>query len=280
MMRIALCNEVLRDRDFRQQCSLAAALGYDGLEIAPFTLDENPHWLSAGRRTEVRRIVEEAGLAITGLHWLLVVPEGLSVTSPETEVRRRTLEVIRALIGLCADLGGRVVVHGSPKQRMIAVGDDPSEAKRRAVELFAQAAETAREEGVTYCIEPLTPAETNYINNLSEAVALVREVGNPAFLTMLDTKAASVESASVDELCDRWLPEGIIAHVHVNDRNLRGPGQGEDRFGPLFAALHRHNYEGVVSVEPFDYHPDGATAAARAVGYIQGLREGLDRKPG
>ncbi len=277
MMRIALCNEVLRDRDFAEQCSMARALGYDGLEVAPFTLADDPHRLPPGRRAEIRRIAEDAGLSITSLHWLLVTPEGLSVTSPEGEVRRRTLEVMLALIGLCADLGGKVLVHGSPKQRMI-VDDDPMEAKRRAVELFARAAEAAEEAGVTYCVEPLTPAETNFINNLSQAAALVGEVGSPAFRAMLDTKASAVETLSVAELCDHWLPQGIIAHVHVNDRNLRGPGQGEDRFAPLFSALRRHDYQGVVAVEPFDYYPDGATAAARAIGYIQGLREGLGQE--
>jgi D-psicose/D-tagatose/L-ribulose 3-epimerase len=278
MMRIALCNEVLRDRDFAEQCSMARALGYDGLEVAPFTLADNPHRLPSGRRAEIRRIAEDAGLSITSLHWLLVTPEGLSVTSPEGEVRRRTLEVMLALIGLCADLGGKVLVHGSPKQRMIVEDDDPMEAKRRAVELFVRTAEAAEEAGVTYCVEPLTPAETNYINNLSQAAALVGEVGSPAFRAMLDTKASAVETLSVAGLCDHWLPQGIIAHVHVNDRNLRGPGQGEDRFAPLFSALRRHDYQGVVAVEPFDYYPDGATAAARAIGYIQGLREGLGQE--
>ena len=46
-MKIALCNEVLRDMEFAAQCDYAAALGYDGLELAPFTLGAKPHLLRA-----------------------------------------------------------------------------------------------------------------------------------------------------------------------------------------------------------------------------------------
>ena len=76
-------------------------------------------------------------------------------------------------------------------------------------------------------------------------------------------------------MLDRWLPTGRIAHVQVNDRNRRGPGEGEDRFAPVFAALQRAGYDGVVAVEPFKYVPDGPTCAARALGYVRGILEAL-----
>ena len=84
-----------------------------------------------------------------------------------------------------------------------------------------------------------------------------------------------MESAPLAALVDRWLPNGMIAHVQVNDRNRRGPGQGELRFAPLFAALKRHGYAGDIAVEPFDYVPDGPGAAARAIGYVRGILEAL-----
>jgi len=275
-MRVALCNEVVRELEFAEQCSLAAALGYQGLEIAPFTLGDEPHTISAQSRNELRRMAEGEGIQITGLHWLLVTPKGLSVTTPDASVREKTLDVMKRLVELCADLGGEVLIHGSPQQRMIAEGDDPVAARSRARELFEVVAESAREAGVVYCIEALNREETNFINSLSEGIELVEEIGNTAFRTMLDTKAVSfMETEPVPVLLDRWLPQGMIAHVHVNDRNLRGPGQGQYQFGPVFAALARNQYAGVVGVEPFDYYPDGRTAAARAIGYIQGILESL-----
>jgi sugar phosphate isomerase/epimerase len=275
-MKIALCNEVLAPMPFARQCEFAAAVGYDGLELAPFTLSDEPHVMIPQERAAIRRAAEGAGLAITGLHWLLLAPKGLSITSPDDAVRSRTVDVMRRLIGLCADLGGRVLVHGSPGQRAIPPGETRETALVRARECFAAAAVEAERAGVVYCIEPLAVAETPVINTVAEAAAIVDAIGSPALRTMVDTCAAGQSEAEpVASVLDRWLPTGRIAHVQVNDRNRRGPGEGEDRFAPVFAALKRGGYGGVVAVEPFKYVPDGATCAARSLGYIRGILEAL-----
>jgi hydroxypyruvate isomerase len=82
-----------------------------------------------------------------------------------------------------------------------------------------------------------------------------------------------METAPLAALVDRWLPQGIIAHVQLNDRNRRGPGQGEDRFAPVLQALRETGYDGWIAMEPFVYEPDGATCAARMIGYVTGLLE-------
>jgi len=276
-MRIALCNEVIAPMPFPAQCEYAAKLGYDGLEVAPYTLSEEPQRMGAAQVAVARAAAEEAGVAVTGLHWLLVKPAGLSISSKDAAVRKRTLDVMFALVDLCAALGGRYLVHGSPQQRRLEAGETRAAATARARECFAVVAERARQAGVLYCIEPLAPDATPLINTLEEAAALVEEIGNPALRTMLDCSAAGrAEQASLPELVERWVPRGMIAHVQVNDRNRRGPGQGEQTFAPLFAALKRSGYTGDVAVEPFDYVPDGPSAAARAIGYLRGILEALE----
>jgi D-psicose/D-tagatose/L-ribulose 3-epimerase len=272
---VSLCNEVLRELDFAAQCALAKGLGYDGLEIAPFTLADEPDRLPAARRAELRRIAQDHGIAITGLHYLLLAPDGLSTTSPDEAVRTRTTQVMRALIELCADLGGKVLVHGSPRQRTIAPGQRKEDALAHATECFAAIARAAEEAGVIYCIEPLAPPEAELINTVEEAAAIVDAIGSPAVRTMLDTCAAGrSERAPIPELIARWLPTGKVAHIHLNDPNRRAPGQGDLRFGPILAALADHRYAGICSVEPFVYEPDGPTCAARAIGYVRGVLEG------
>lgn len=275
-MEIALCNEVLRAWPLQQQCDLAARLGYDSLELAPFTLGAEPHRLAAADRRGVRRLVEDAGLRVVGLHWLLVAPPGLSITSADPDIRARTLEVLRDLVVLCADLGGRVLVHGSPAQRQVQSGDDFSEARKRAVEAISLTADRAKESGVVYCIEALPPASTNFVNTLQEAADLVQRIGNPALKTMIDTcAAAACETEPVSAVVERWVPTGLIGHVQINDRSGLGPGQGGDDFVPVFRALARTGYGHAVSVEPFRYEPDGPTCAARAIGYVRGILESL-----
>ncbi|MBR0671055.1 sugar phosphate isomerase/epimerase [Roseomonas soli] len=270
-MRISLCNEVIRGLDFAAQCALAAGLGYDGLEVAPFTLDaEAPHLLPASRRAELRRAAAGEGIAITSLHWLLVAPAGLSITSGDPAIRARTLDVMERLVALTADLGGTLLVHGSPHQRSVEREGDAA----RAEEAMARAGEWAAQHGVTYCLEPLDSGQTNWVTTVAEAAAMVRRIGNPALRTMLDVCAAgNGEGDSVPALLERFVPSGDIAHVHLNDRNRQAPGQGKDHFGPVLSTLKRLGYAGFCAVEPFDYHPDGPTCAARAIGYLRALEE-------
>jgi D-psicose/D-tagatose/L-ribulose 3-epimerase len=279
-MKFALCNEVLQPLPFAQQCAIAAALGYDGLEVAPFTLADDPSEISDAQAVGFRRIAEDAGITISGLHWLLVAPAGLSIVSADAGVRERTASLMQRLVELCSLMGGTYLVHGSPKQRSVPPGDTLATARSRAIECLARAAQSAQACGVTYCIEPLSPRETDFINTVADAVALVNEIGSPALRTMIDCSAAGqAETEPVDALMARWMPGGRIAHVQVNDPNRRGPGQGTMAFAPILATLLRMqaggHYRGIVAVEPFDYVPDGMGSAARAIGYLRGLLEGL-----
>lgn len=272
-MRLSLCNEVLRHLPFQEQCAYAAALGYQGLEIAPFTLAEDPTRLGADRLRTVRKALADEGLAATGLHWLLVAPEGLSITDPDEGVRRRTREAIERFCGLAAALDARVLVHGSPKQRM--VGSDAA-ARARALDMLAFAGEAAGREGVTYCLEPLARRETDFVNTVAEAAEIVRGIGAPNLATMIDCSAAGQsEERPVDEVIRQWLPSGLVRHIQVNDPNRRGPGEGELAFAPILRALIETGYEGDLAVEPFIYEPDGGACAARAIGYLNGILEAM-----
>jgi D-psicose/D-tagatose/L-ribulose 3-epimerase len=278
-MRIALCNEVIAPMPFPQQCEYAAKLGYDGLEIAPYTLSDEPHRLGVAQLAAARAAADDAGIAVTGLHWLLLKPAGLSISTKDETTRRKTIDVMLAFIDQCAELGGRYLVHGSPHQRRVEPGETRAAAMARARDSFAAVAERAQKAGVVYCIEPLSSEQTPLINTLDEAARMVEEINSPAVKSMLDCSSAGrMEKEPLGALVERWLPKGTIAHVQVNDRNRRGPGQGEQRFAPLFASLKKHRYAGDVAVEPFDYVPDGPGAAARAIGYIKGILEAIDEK--
>ena len=271
-MRISLCNEVIAGIPFAAQCELAARLGYDGLELAPFTLSNEPHLLPPGERRSLRKAASDAGLAITGLHYLLRAPEGLSITSADKDVRDRTLTVMRGLCGLAADMGATILVHGSPDQRRLEAGDE-QRCRQRGVDAFAAVAEAAGEAGVTYCVEPLSRDQTPLVNTVAEAAEIVRSIDNPALRTMIDCSSAGLtESESVPDLIRRWIPTGLVSHVHFNDPNRQGPGDGELDFAPILAALRDANYSGDASIEPFVYKPDGPGCAARGITYIRSLQ--------
>ncbi len=188
-VRIALCNAVLGHLDFAAQCAYAAALGYDGLEVVPHTLDATPQSLTAARCATFRRAAADAGIAITGLHRLMSAVPHLSIVASDANVHRATVEFLQRMVDVCADLGGSVIVHGSPQQRSLPPGMARTEGWGRARDAFAAIAAHAHGTGITYCVEPLPGDETNFINTLDEAAAMVDAVGSAHLKTMIDAKS-------------------------------------------------------------------------------------------
>jgi len=270
MLRLAICNELWRDRPIEEVFETAAKMGYEGVEIAPFTLAESVGQIAAGRRREIRRAAEGLGVQVVGLHWLFVSPEGLHLTAPDDAVWRRSVDYLKQLVDFCGDLGGSVMVFGSPKQRGLAPGQDRADAWRRACEALRQAGPVAAQRQVNICFEALATAETNFVNTAEEAVRLADEVGHPNVGIMLDVKAASAMPDGVVETIGRFGSQAW--HIHANDPSGRGPGMDGIDFGPIMRALYEVGYRGWVSAEPFDYQPDPDTVARTA---IQTLRAAM-----
>jgi len=269
---INLCSEVVRELDFRSQCRFARAVGYDGLEVAPFTLGNAPHELGPAAIREFRSIADGEGMTIAGLHWLLASPDGLSITSADEAIHRKTVEVGRRLVALCAELGGSYLVHGSPAQRQLEPARE-AEGRQQGIAYFTAMADAAETAGVTYFIEPLARTDTAFVNTVDEAAEVMTAIGSPALGTMIDCYAAASNGEDVAALLRRWLPQETVGHVHFNDPNRRGPGEGELAFGPIIDVLQEFGYRGAIGIEPFVYEPDGLACAARAIGYVRGLME-------
>jgi D-psicose/D-tagatose/L-ribulose 3-epimerase len=277
-MKISICNELFQEWPIEKVFEYAAQLGYDGVEIAPFTLADSVTEISQKRRNAIRRAAEESGIEIVGLHWLLVKPEGLYINHPDEIIRIRTQEYMEALIHFCADIGGNVLLHGSPHQRTVKEGWDLKQAWEYSRETFKVCLETARKRNVFYCIEPLTRASTNFINTVEEALRMVKEIRHPNFKMMFDCRSASAQEESAPEALFRALKSGHLRHVHVNDANGMGPGFGETKFTPILKTLVKNDYKGYISVEVFQFDPDPRTIASRSIGYLKGILESLDEK--
>jgi sugar phosphate isomerase/epimerase len=266
-MRYAICNETFEGWDHERVCRLVASAGYTGLEVAPFTLAPRVTDISAAERRRLRRQAEDAGVRIIGLHWLLARTEGLHVTSADSTCRVKTAEYLIELARCCRDLGGDLMVFGSPAQRRIPTGATREEAFEYAADTFCRAMPAVAECGVRICLEPLAPAETDFLTTCAEAVALLDRVAHPSLVLHLDVKAMSSEETPAPELIRRHA--GRTGHFHANDANKRGPGFGDTDFVPIFRALRQAGYAGWVSVEVFDYSPDPETIVRESLRYMK-----------
>ena len=249
-------------------CAAAFKLGYHGIEIAPFTLAPSANEVTASQRKEVRRTIAEAGLDTVGLHWLFAGPTGLHMTTTDRQIWGRTRDYLSCLLDLCSDLGGSVLVLGSPKQRSIIEGQTKEGAWQRAVDLLSCVMDQAAELGLTICFEPLSPAETNFINTVAQGMKMVRQINHPNFKIHLDVKAMCSESKPVPDVI-RSVRASDIGHFHVNDANLYGPGMGEVDYAPIAEAVKEVGWDKWLSVEVFKYDPDPETIARKSIEYLR-----------
>jgi sugar phosphate isomerase/epimerase len=266
-MKYAICNETFEGWDHARVCACVADLGYTGLEIAPFTLAPRITDVTAARRAELRRQAEAAGVQIIGLHWLLAKTEGFHLTSPDAAVRKRTGEYLAELARAAADMGGNILVLGSPLQRNLPAGCLREQGEEYAADTIAECLTALEQSKVYLCLEPLTPAETNFMTTAAEGVNLIHRLAHPFVKLHLDVKAMSAEAQPTPDLIRANAQ--YLRHFHANDPNKRGPGFGDTDFKPIFRALQDVNYTGWVSVEVFDYSPDPETIARESIRYMR-----------
>ena len=265
--RQAICNEVYEKRPFADVCRSLKAIGYDGIEIAPFTLAETPAEISAGQRREYQEIMRAEGLQFVGLHWLLVSPAGLHVTAPDAALRARSWRHIVDLIDLCGDLGAGVMVFGSPKQRCTTGGISRADATTNFVNGLASVAPHAAARDVTILVEALPGNQCDVVTSLAEAVSIVRQIGSPSVRTMFDTHNAVEETEPHAKLVERHFD--LIRHVHINEMDGRHPGTGGYDFKPMLGVLKANAYSGWVSLEAFDFSLGAEKIAAESLRFIE-----------
>ena len=192
-MKFGVCNEIFQGWEIEAAMKYAAGVGYNGVELAPFTLARTVTEISPAQRQRIRDSAARLRLEICGLHWLLARAEGLHLNHPDSAVRDRTGKYLCDLVDCCADLGGKVLVLGSPRQRNVLAGVTPEQAWELAAATVTDAVQRAEERGVVLCLEPLAPAETNFINSAAQAIRFAQQFNSPAMQIILDVKAMCAE---------------------------------------------------------------------------------------
>lgn len=266
-MKFAICNEIFQGWNIDDAMAYAQKAGYDGFELAPFTLAKYVTEVPATERQRLRDQAARLGLEIPGIHWVLVQAEGMYMNHSDAEVRRRTAQYFCDLVDFCADVGGNVIVVGSPKQRNIPEGATFEQAWDWATATFRNAVKRAEDRQVTICFEPLGTFETNFVNTAAEAIRFAHQFKSQAMKIILDVKAMCTESKPIPQIIRESA--GEFVHFHANDQNMKGPGFGEVDFQPIAAALKEVGYDGYVSVEVFKFEEGAEVIATKSLEYLK-----------
>jgi sugar phosphate isomerase/epimerase len=269
-MRYAICQELYEAAPWDDQCRRIAEAGYTGIEVAPFTIADDLSTVSDQTLQQMKQTAADHGLEIIGLHWLLAKTQGLHLTSADADIRAATTNYLKLLAHVCSQLGGKVMVFGSPQQRSLQEGVTTAEAMEYAADVFRNATATFEQHEVELCVEPLTPLETDFLNTCEQAVELIEMVDHPTMRLHQDVKAMlGGEADDIPAVIHRY--KDYCGHFHVNDSNLLGPGMGDTDFRPILKALLETGYSGWVSVEVFDYTPGADQIAQQSIAYLKSI---------
>lgn len=284
-MKFALCNEMYQKWSLENQFEAFAAWGYDGAELAPFSLD--PEYV-AGRddvmslqrvdatiRTRIARLSQRFGVAVSGLHWILAKTEGFHITTDDSEVRKKTAAYLSELAYFCAELGGKYMVLGSPNQRNIGKNQSREQAVENALDVVSKTLPALEKSGVVLALEALAPTETNFWVNADETLSFIKKLGSPELVSLhLDCKAMDGgEYQSIHDTIKYVAPKKKLVSFHANDPNLQGPGFGRLDFRYVMGALKEIEFDGWIGIEPFDYSPGIVELGRESLRYLKECQE-------
>jgi D-psicose/D-tagatose/L-ribulose 3-epimerase len=224
---------------------LLQSLGVTGIEIAPTRVWSSPLDVPARELAAFRRFWNDHGLQIIALQSLLF---GLDLSLFESAESRAVMRRhLAGMIRLCAELGGRALVFGSPKHRRR--GDLPiEEASRIALDFFTEIGACAAQHGVAFCIEANPTAyDCDFVTTSTEAIALVERVANPGFAVHLDTGAMTLSEEPIEQAVINAMT--WCRHFHVSEPQLGPIGTGGVNHQAFAATLKMLNYSRWISIE-------------------------------
>lgn len=255
-------NAVAFQGKFDENVAQIADIGYEGVELAirdPASIN-----VAAVEQTLARHNLVVPAIG-TGQAY---GEEKLSFTSTDKEVRTQAIARIKGHIGLAVELEA-VVILGLIRG-VVQPGVSFAQAMGWLVLALQECAETAARVGVRLAIEPISRRETNLINTIDEAIALLSQVGAGESIVGLlpDTYHMNTEEPSIKDSLRKAAAH--IFHFHVADSNRHYPGAGDLDFREILSQLGNElGYDGWVSAETLPY-PDAATAAKRSLAHLQG----------
>lgn len=272
-MKFAFCNELFKNWEIKKMCDFLAELGYQGLEIAPWVYFSFPKDFS--KVNKISAVVNRSGLDIVGLHWLFGEKSSYHINDSDKDIREKTSTYFCDLVKLCSELGGKVMIIGSPNQRKVKEGITYKQAWEYTKESLKKPLEVATERGITLCLEPLSKDQTNFINTAQEAIRFIKEVNSPNLGLILDVYSLSKEDRNMEDIIQS--AEGYLKHFHADDANKKGPGAGDTDFVPIFRSLNKIDFQGYVSVEVHNLEVDPQTTARRSIQYMKQCLNNLCR---
>jgi len=240
-------------RGYEQSIKKAAAIGYNGVELALGGADDVD-------QQKIDEWLHEAGITVSCISTgLTFAQRGLYMTHPDTAPRQRAVETFKGLIQLAGNWGGLINVGRA--RGFVDAGQTRAEVETLFLRCMEQLLPEAERRNVTIMIEPVNRYESNFINSLDEAAVVLGKLKSANVGIMADLFHMNIED---DDIC-RSLERNsaYIRYVHIADSNRKAPGMGHTDFESILRMLRGMGYDGWLGVEILPSgDPDAMASAA------------------
>jgi sugar phosphate isomerase/epimerase len=264
-MKLAISNIAWYPKQIDSFIQFISDLGCDGVELAASMIWDEPVLSSPVERRAVQKKISDAGLQCTGIHALLFThPE--MVLFGSQNVRLSMADYLTKMMDVCSDLGGDVLIYGSPKNRMKGYLPD-EKAHKIALDFFREMDIQAKKRGVIFCLEPLAKNETDFLNSLTEAEMYIYEAGSGGLGLNIDMSALKDTSEYQDGRLSSFFDRAN--HVHINDPGLMPPGSTGLDHTFLSSSLRNSKYSKFISIEMRRIDNDVEGSVRKAIDYVR-----------
>lgn len=228
-------NETAARRVFEQ----AREIGYDTVEVLMGDLDAVDVAMTARLAQE-----HDVGVMVT-----MTGAPTADLSNPDPDVYQRGEALVRRALAMARDMGSPLLggpTYSAVQRYPLA----PSGfARERIVEAYGRLATAAEQMQLRLGLEALNRYESNFVNTLDQAAAIVRAVGSSALFVHADLFHMAIEEGPLDEAIRRV--GDVLGYVHVAESNRGGLGGGNTDWPRFFGALDEVGYHGPITYESF-----------------------------
>ncbi|MBS7634552.1 sugar phosphate isomerase/epimerase [Candidatus Bathyarchaeota archaeon] len=229
----------LKGKNLRERAEFAHKVGFDGIELGP-------EYLSATTSEQILKQIEGTNLSVSA------IVGSLDLLNPDPNMRKNAIEIDQRRILIAAELGAsgviEVPVFGPPRfpnvPEVISIYDLE---RKLLVHALKKLAKSTEQTGVSIFLEPLNRYETHFLNRISQAIEIIKEVGAGQIMILADFFHMNIEEESIE----RSLKEAreFLGYIHLADSNRLPPGTGHIDFQKAFKALKTIGYDGWLTFE-------------------------------
>lgn len=245
-MKIAISNIAWEKSEDDAVAKLLHKYSVAGIEIAPTKIWDSPTEVLEEKIKDCASYWADQGISIVATQSILFGHPELTIF-PDEKTRTKTLNYLKQMIRVSKSLGAKVIVFGSPKNRVVGNLDQKA-ATEIATKFFYELGEGAKEYDVLFCIEPNAKQYgTDFVTNTDEAVDFVARVNHPNFRLHLDAGVMTLNGEDYQTAISKALP--YLCHFHISEPFLDHIGSVDTDHKAIASALRSVQYAGCVSIE-------------------------------